>query len=62
MRLSEVRIAIDGGAATGKTVISQKLAEKLNIQYISTGLIYRLVTHLLLEENLVVDLNSKSKN
>ena len=61
MKLSEVRIAIDGGAATGKTAISKLLAKKLNIEYISTGLMYRLVTKLIIENDKLDLINNKSK-
>lgn len=34
-------ITIDGPAASGKTTISRKLAEKLNCEWVSTGAFYR---------------------
>ena len=36
-------IAIDGLAATGKSSLARKIAEKLNITYIDTGAMYRAV-------------------
>ncbi|QCX32619.1 (d)CMP kinase [Caloramator sp. E03] len=37
-------IAIDGPAGAGKSTISKIIAEKLNIEYIDTGAMYRAVT------------------
>lgn len=34
-------IAIDGGAATGKSVLARGIAKKLNILYLDTGAMYR---------------------
>ncbi len=39
---TNVRVAIDGGAATGKSTVSQLVSEKLGIRYINTGQMYRL--------------------
>ena len=36
-------IAIDGPAAAGKTTNSKAIAERLGIQYIDTGAIYRTI-------------------
>ena len=36
-------IAIDGPAASGKSTIARRIAEKLNIAYINTGSLYRAV-------------------
>ena len=37
-------IAIDGPAASGKSTIAKKVAQKLNYHYVSTGAMYRVVT------------------
>ena len=42
-------IAIDGGAATGKTTIAKLLSEKINFLHLNSGLIYRGITHVLFE-------------
>lgn len=42
MNTSKLRIAIDGGAATGKSTVSKLVAKKLGIRYINTGQMYRL--------------------
>lgn len=38
-----IRIAIDGPGGAGKSTIAKKLAEKLNIDYIDTGAMYRAI-------------------
>lgn len=40
----DVQIAIDGPAGSGKSTIARKLAERLNLDYIDTGAMYRAVT------------------
>lgn len=47
------RIAIDGGAATGKTTIAFELAKKLNFNHINTGSMYRLITLYAIKHNLL---------
>lgn len=47
-------IAIDGPAGSGKTTVSQLLAKKLNIAYLDTGAIYRVLTYLALEQKIGV--------
>src|SRR5262245_45555731 len=37
-------IAVDGSAASGKSTIGRKLAEKLGYPFLDTGLMYRAVT------------------
>lgn len=44
-------ITIDGGAATGKSTISEKLAKRINYLSINSGLIYRQITYFLLQNN-----------
>jgi len=41
--MKENVIAIDGPAASGKSTAARKLAEKLNIPYISTGAMFRAI-------------------
>lgn len=45
-------IAIDGGAASGKSSTSKILSERLNLLYVDTGAHYRRVTYLLLSDNI----------
>ncbi|SCN22381.1 Cytidylate kinase [Clostridium sp. N3C] len=49
MRIS---IAIDGPAGAGKSTIAKKIANKLGIMYINTGLMYRAITFKALEKNI----------
>jgi cytidylate kinase len=50
-------IAIDGPAASGKSTVAKKLADKLNVFYINTGNMYRAITLFLVQNKL--DLNSQ---
>lgn len=43
-------IAIDGPSGSGKSTISQILSEKLKIEYLNTGLMYRAVTKYFLDK------------
>ncbi|HCW03542.1 MAG TPA: (d)CMP kinase [Clostridium sp.] len=52
MRIS---IAIDGPAGAGKSTIAKKIANKLGIMYINTGLMYRAITLKALEKNIAPD-------
>ncbi len=49
---NNLRIAIDGGAATGKSTVSKKVAKKLNLTYVNTGQMYRLIAFFALTNNL----------
>lgn len=46
---NSLTIAIDGGAASGKSSTSGRLAERLNLMHVDTGSHYRTLTHALLE-------------
>lgn len=48
-------VAIDGPAASGKSTVAKKLAETLKITYLSSGSVYRTVTHLCLSNNIPAD-------
>ena len=45
------QIAIDGPAASGKSTVGKKLAEKLNYLFFDTGLMYRVATFAVLQRN-----------
>lgn len=47
-------IAIDGLAATGKSSLARKIAEKLNITYIDTGAMYRAVALYFIQKNIEI--------
>lgn len=58
---TNIQIAIDGSAASGKSTVAKILAKRLNIIYLDTGAMYRAVTYWLLEQE--VDLSdSESVN
>ena len=46
-------IAIDGPAASGKTVVGRLLAQRLDWWFLDTGIMYRAVTWLALERRRV---------
>ncbi|CAN5461386.1 (d)CMP kinase [soil metagenome] len=45
-------ITLDGPAASGKSSVARRVAELLNIPYVSSGLLYRAATFLVLERGL----------
>ena len=45
-------IAVDGPAGAGKSTIAKLIAEKLNINYIDTGAMYRAITYKCLCNNI----------
>lgn len=47
-----ISIAIDGPAGAGKSTIAKILANKLNLMYINTGLMYRAITFIALAQNI----------
>jgi CMP/dCMP kinase len=52
---AHLQIAIDGPAASGKTTVAHRLAEKLAILYLDTGAMYRTLAHLALEARIDAD-------
>ncbi|SHE54873.1 cytidylate kinase [Caldanaerobius fijiensis DSM 17918] len=49
--ISNLKIAIDGPAGAGKSTVAKELAQRLNIEYIDTGAMYRAVTLKLLDKH-----------
>jgi len=47
-------IAVDGSAASGKSTVGRRLAEKLGYPFLDTGLMYRAVTHAALDRGIDV--------
>ena len=52
-------IAVDGPAGAGKSIIAKLIADKLNINYIDTGAMYRAITYKCLQNN--IDINNEEK-
>jgi pantoate ligase / CMP/dCMP kinase len=52
-------IAIDGPAGAGKSTVTRKIAEKLNLLYLDTGAMYRAVTWLVINQD--IELNDEAK-
>ena len=50
-------IAVDGPAGAGKSTIAKLIADKLNINYIDTGAMYRAITYKCLQNN--IDINNE---
>ena len=48
-------IAVDGPAGAGKSTIAKLIAEKLNINYIDTGAMYRAITYKCLQNNIYIN-------
>lgn len=53
--LNNIKIAIDGPSGSGKSTIAKSIANKLNIDYIDTGAMYRAVALKMMEQNVSVD-------
>ena len=47
-------IAIDGGAATGKTSIAKLLSKKINFVHLNSGLLYRAITYILFKNRSIL--------
>jgi cytidylate kinase len=47
-----VIIAIDGGVATGKSAVGKRMAERLGLPFIDSGLMYRAITRLASERGI----------
>ena len=50
-RNKKLQIACDGGAATGKSTGAKMLAKKYNLKFLSSGLLYRYASLLILKNN-----------
>ena len=50
-----IRIAIDGPSGSGKSTIAKAIAEKISIDYIDTGAMYRAVGYKMMKNNVLVD-------
>ncbi|ABX32314.1 cytidylate kinase [Petrotoga mobilis SJ95] len=72
-KAKKIKIAIDGPAGSGKSTIAQNLANLLNINYLNSGALYRIIGYYLNErkidpkdskiiENILEKLNIEIKN
>lgn len=52
---SQITVAMDGPAGSGKSTVARGIAEKLGLLYLDSGAMYRAVTLLALRENLAAD-------
>lgn len=52
---SQVTIAMDGPAGSGKSTVARRIAEKLGLLYLDSGAMYRAVTLLAIRERLAAD-------
>lgn len=48
-------VAVDGPAASGKSSICKRVCAKLNWKHINTGLLYRAIGYLMMEEQIAAD-------
>lgn len=53
--MNNLVVAVDGPAGAGKSTIAKIVADRLNINYIDTGAMYRAVTYKCLKNNVNVD-------
>ena len=53
------QVAIDGPAGSGKSTISKKVAEDMNLIHIDTGAMYRCIAYLILKNN--IDITDEDK-
>ena len=52
---TKIQIAIDGPAASGKSVVGHLLSKKLDYLFLDTGLMYRAATKIISDHNLLLD-------
>jgi cytidylate kinase len=46
-----LQISCDGGAATGKSTGAKMISRKYNLKFLSSGLLYRYASYLILKKN-----------
>lgn len=59
--MKKINIAIDGPAGSGKGTVAKIVAKKLNYKYIDTGVMYRLLTYLIIKDKINIDDDEKIK-
>ncbi len=63
--INSIQISCDGGAATGKSTGAKMIAKKYNLKFLSSGLLYRYASYLILKfkpKNDIKFLKKKFKN
>ena len=55
----KINIAIDGPAGSGKGTVAKLVAEKLGYMYVDTGAMYRLLTYLMIKNNIRIEDDEK---
>ena len=63
--INSIQISCDGGAATGKSTGAKMIAKKYNLKFLSSGLLYRYATFMIIKyqpKNKVKFLSAKFKN
>ena len=49
-----LQISCDGGAATGKSTGAEMISKKYKLKFLSSGLLYRYASYLILKKNLKI--------
>ena len=50
-KIRKIQIACDGGGATGKSTGAKMISKKYNLKFLSSGLLYRYASYLILKDN-----------
>ena len=50
-KIRKIQIACDGGGATGKSTGAKIISKKYNLKFLSSGLLYRYASYLILKYN-----------
>ena len=61
-RINSIQISCDGGAATGKSTGAKLISKKYNLKFLSSGLLYRYASYLIINHSPKNELNFLNKN
>ena len=50
LKNKNIQISCDGGAATGKSTGAKLISKKYNLRFLSSGLLYRYASYILLKD------------